>query len=85
MLGGDGNNTSALTYNIGFVVYTLNNISSLEGTLQYNHHATPGEPLQGSLGLHCTEGFFLKNLYCLECRDSIIKGALMEKSMVRSK
>ena len=28
--------------------YTLNNIGSLVRTLQYNHHATPGEPLQGS-------------------------------------
>ena len=26
-------------------IYTLNNIGSLEGTLQYYHHATPGEPL----------------------------------------
>ena len=38
--------------------------------LQYNHHATPGEPCfcRVLLGLHgnCTEGFFLKNLYCLE-------------------
>ena len=42
--------------------YTLNNIGYLEGTLQYYHHATPGEPLQGDR----TEGFFLKNLYCLE-------------------
>ena len=24
---------------------------SLEGTLQYYHHATPGEPLQGSPGV----------------------------------
>ena len=39
--------------------YTLNNIGSLEETLQYNHHATPGGPWG--------EGFFLKNLYCLEC------------------
>ena len=30
---------------------TLNNIGSLEGTLQYYHHATPGEPLQGSPGV----------------------------------
>ena len=49
--------------------YTLNNICSIEETLQYNHHATPGEPCKVLLGLHgdCTEGFFLKNLYCLEC------------------
>ena len=30
---------------------TLNNIGSLEGTLQYYHHVTPGEPLQGSPGV----------------------------------
>ena len=30
---------------------TLNNIGSLEGTLQYYHHATPGELLQGSPGV----------------------------------
>ena len=33
------------------VIITLNNIGSLEGTLQYYHHATPGEPLQGSPGV----------------------------------
>ena len=27
-------------------LYTLNNISSLEGTFEYYYHATPGEPLQ---------------------------------------
>ena len=45
--------------------YTLNNIGSLKRTLQYNHHATPREPL---LGLHgdSTEGFLLKSLYWLE-------------------
>ena len=45
--------------------YTLNNIGSLEGTLQYYQHAITGE-----LWWHgdCTEGFFLKNLHCLECR-----------------
>ena len=49
--------------------YTLNNIGSLEETLQYYYHATPGEPLQCSQGLHGinTKSFFLKNLYCLEC------------------
>ena len=31
-------------------IYTLNNIG-LEGTLQYYHHATPGEPLRGSPGV----------------------------------
>ena len=31
--------------------YTVNNMSSLEGTLQYYHNATPGEPLQGSPGV----------------------------------
>ena len=31
--------------------YTLNNIGTLEGTLQYYYHATPGEPLQGSPGV----------------------------------
>ena len=37
---------------------TLNNIGSLEGTLHYNHQATPGD----LLGLHgdCTEGFPFK-------------------------
>ena len=45
--------------------YTLNNIGSLEGTLQYYCHVTPGGPF---LGLHSksTEGLFLKNLYCLD-------------------
>ena len=33
------------------VKYTLNNIGSSEGTLQYYYHATPGEPLQGSPGV----------------------------------
>ena len=47
--------------------YTLNNIGSLKITLQYNHHATPGcRVLLGFCG-DCTEGFLLKNLYCLEC------------------
>ena len=32
-------------------LYTLNNIGSLEGTIQYYHHAIPGEPLQGSPGV----------------------------------
>ena len=31
--------------------YTLNNIGSVEGTLQYFYYATPGEPLQGSPGV----------------------------------
>ena len=31
-----------------FSWYTLNNIGSLEGTLQYYRHATTGEPLKGS-------------------------------------
>ena len=30
---------------------TLNNIGSLKRTLQYNHHATPGEPCKGSPGV----------------------------------
>ena len=30
---------------------TLNNIGSLEGTLQYYHHTTPGEPLRGFPGV----------------------------------
>ena len=30
--------------------YTLNNIGSLEGTLQYYYHATPGEPAGFSWG-----------------------------------
>ena len=29
--------------------HTLNNIGSIEGTLQYYYHAASGEPLQGSL------------------------------------
>ena len=29
-------------------MYTLSNTGSLEGTLQYYYHATPGEPLQDS-------------------------------------
>ena len=43
--------------------YTLNNIGSLEGALQY------------LLGLHGngTEGFFLKNRYCLECSGKFIR------------
>ena len=48
---------------------SINNIGSLEGTLQYRYHATLGEPLLLRLNgnrLHGTEGFFLKNLYCLE-------------------
>ena len=31
--------------------YTLNNIGSLKRTLQYYHHATPGEPYKGSPGV----------------------------------
>ena len=31
-------------------VYTLSNIGSLEGTLEYYYHATPEEPLQGFPG-----------------------------------
>ena len=34
-----------------YMQYTLNNIASLEGTLQYDNHATPGGPLQGSPGV----------------------------------
>ena len=51
-------------------MYTISNIGSVEGTLQYNYHVTPGEP-RVLLGLHgdCTERFFLKNLYCLECNQ----------------
>ena len=44
-------------------------MGSLEGTLQYYHHATPEEPgLSWGSPLHGngTEGFLLKNLYCLE-------------------
>ena len=43
--------------------YIVNNIDSLKRTLQYYYHAAP-------LGLHgnSTEGFLLRNLYCLECR-----------------
>ena len=33
--------------------HTLKNIGSLEGTLQYYYHETPGEPLQGSPGVAC--------------------------------
>ena len=31
--------------------YTLNDIGSLKRTIQYNHHATPGEPRKGSPGV----------------------------------
>ena len=43
---------------IAKITFSLTNIGSLEGTLQYSHNATPGGVL---LGLHgdCTEGFFL--------------------------
>ena len=60
--------------------YTLNNIGSSKRIIQYYYHATPGEPCTITmqpqenparvlLGLHgkSTEGFLLKNLYCLEC------------------
>ena len=30
--------------NVLYWTSTLNNIGSLEGTLQYYHHVTPGEP-----------------------------------------
>ena len=46
--------TASLTKNqihVMYLFYTLNNIGSLEGTLQYYHHATKGEPLQGSPGV----------------------------------
>ena len=33
------------------IKYTLKNIGSLEGTLEYYYHATPGEPWQGSPGV----------------------------------
>ena len=33
------------------MTYTLNNIGSLEGTLEYYYHTIPGEPLQGSTGV----------------------------------
>ena len=38
-------------FNVGPAPYTLNNIGSTEGALQYYYHATPGEPLQGSSGV----------------------------------
>ena len=37
--------------NYDLATFTLSNVGSLKGTLQYNHHATPGEPLQGSPGV----------------------------------
>ena len=46
--------------------YTLNNIGSLKRTLQYYYHATPCRILLGLHGIS-TEGFLLKNQYCLEC------------------
>ena len=50
-------------------LHSLNNIGSLERTLEYYNHATPGEPLAGfSWGcmVRLLKGSFLKNLYCLE-------------------
>ena len=35
----------------GFCHHTLNDIGSLKRTLQYNHHAAPGEPCKGSPGV----------------------------------
>ena len=41
--GTEGTAMTALLLFRGLVkVYSLNNIGSLEGTLQYYHHATPG-------------------------------------------
>ena len=40
--------TKLLANAILLMNHTLNIIGSLEGTLQYYYHATPGEPLQGS-------------------------------------
>ena len=49
--------------------YTLNNIGSSERTLQYYYHAAQENPCRVILWLNSnsTEGFFLNNLYCLEC------------------
>ena len=52
-------NRALVLYNFTFTytripsikLYTLNNIGSLEGTLEYYYHATPGEPLQVSPGV----------------------------------
>ena len=52
--------------NVLYWTSTLNNIGSLEGTLQYYHHVT--QWLHGD----STGGFFLKNLYCLEWRSLIL-------------
>ena len=46
--------------------YTLNNIVSLEGTLEYYYHTTP------------REGFFSNNLYCLECGALALFGFNLE-------
>ena len=51
-------------------VYTLNNTGSLKRTLQYYHHAAPGEPCKGSPGVlhgNSTERFLPNNLVCLDC------------------
>ena len=42
--------------------YTLNNRGSLEETLCYYYHATPGEPLQGSPRVKVLEGSFERTL-----------------------
>ena len=59
-------------FNLNNCHVSLNNIGHIKRTLQYYYHATPGEP-RVLLGLHgdSTEGFLLKNLYCLECSVSL--------------
>ena len=54
-------------FDLAFTPYTLNNIGSPAGTIQYYYHATPS-PSMVLLGLHgnSTEGFFSMNLYCLD-------------------
>ena len=39
--------------NFLILIYTLNNVGSLKRTLQYNHHATTGEPFKGSPVVAC--------------------------------
>ena len=54
-LGINGHSTAQREYavltNSAQLCYTLSNIGSLEGTLQYYYYATPGEPLQGYPGV----------------------------------
>ena len=60
-------NKSVYSFLIGY--YTLNDICSLEGTFEYTIIMQPQEnPCRVLLGLqsNSTEGFFLKNLYCLD-------------------